>query len=71
MLSGIVGNRIYDPATNQMINLLGDPNSLEPQWWNQTEPIWLTAKQQGLKTAASFWPGSEVWPRTPGLYISL
>jgi len=39
-------------------------------WWNITEPIWLTAKKQGLKTGCSFWPGSEVFPRNPDMFLT-
>ncbi len=42
---------------------------LNVYWWNITEPIWLTAKNQGLKTGCSFWPGSEVFPRNPDMYL--
>ncbi len=43
---GIIGNTIYDPDYNQRVNLLRDSNKLEIQWWNKSEPIWFTAKQQ-------------------------
>ena len=40
-------------------------------WWRQGTPIWVTAEQQGVRTATEFWPGSEVAiprraPRTLG-----
>lgn len=28
-------------------------------WWDDAEPIWVTAERAGLKTATMFWPGSE------------
>ena len=37
------------------------------QWWNESEPIWLTAKLQGLKTASSYWVGNNVYGRHPGI----
>lgn len=52
---GITGNTIYDPQYKQKVNLIGGQNSLEEQWWNRSEPIWLTAKKQGLKTSSFFW----------------
>jgi predicted AlkP superfamily pyrophosphatase or phosphodiesterase len=63
----IVGNTIYDPAYDIKINLLSGNATikLDPMFWNTTEPIWLTAKNQGLKTASFFWAGSEVWTRHP------
>lgn len=32
----------------------------DPRWWNQAEPIWVTAEKQGVRTATMFWPGSDV-----------
>ena len=31
-----------------------------PKWWNAGEPIWVTGRRQGLKTATFYWPGSDV-----------
>ena len=45
----------------------------DPYWWNEAEPIWITAEKQGVRTATMFWPGSNVawggtkaaeWPYT-------
>jgi predicted AlkP superfamily pyrophosphatase or phosphodiesterase len=49
---GIVGNTVYDPVYDVKMKLA---KSNEVQWWNDTEPVWLTAKRQGRKTASSFW----------------
>ena len=43
---GIIGNTIYDPEKNQTVNFLGGKNSLDTNWWDIAEPIWLTAKNQ-------------------------
>jgi predicted AlkP superfamily pyrophosphatase or phosphodiesterase len=29
------------------------------RWWDEAEPIWVTAQKAGLTTATMFWPGSE------------
>jgi predicted AlkP superfamily pyrophosphatase or phosphodiesterase len=29
------------------------------RWWDQAEPVWVTAEKQGVRTATMFWPGSE------------
>lgn len=29
------------------------------RWWDEAEPIWVTASGQGVRTATMFWPGSE------------
>ncbi|KAK0341716.1 hypothetical protein LTR94_025256 [Friedmanniomyces endolithicus] len=31
----------------------------ETGFWNQAEPIWITAEKQGVRTGTMFWPGSE------------
>jgi hypothetical protein len=36
-----------------------DPaRSMDPKWWGG-DPFWVTAEQQGLRTAVHMWPGSE------------
>lgn len=58
---GISGNSMIDPARPGQMFTLGDSRqSLDPFWWNQAEPIWVTAEKQGVRTATAFWPGSEV-----------
>jgi predicted AlkP superfamily pyrophosphatase or phosphodiesterase len=29
------------------------------RWWDQAEPIWVTAQKQGLRTASMYWPGTQ------------
>jgi hypothetical protein len=41
-----VGNSFYDPSYRSYVNLISGSNALEEQWWNQSEPVWLTAKNQ-------------------------
>uniref|UniRef100_A0A1I8IEI8 Ectonucleotide pyrophosphatase/phosphodiesterase family member 6 n=1 Tax=Macrostomum lignano TaxID=282301 RepID=A0A1I8IEI8_9PLAT len=53
---GIVGNSMYDPLFNASFN----KGTRDERWWNASEPIWINAKKQGLKSATFFWPGSEV-----------
>ena len=58
---GIVGNSMIDPRRPTVRFSLGDARqSLDPFWWNEAEPIWVTAEAQGIRTATMFWPGSEV-----------
>ena len=33
--------------------------SHDPRWWDEAEPIWVTAERAGMRTATMFWPGSE------------
>ncbi|APG63432.1 alkaline phosphatase family protein [Sphingorhabdus lutea] len=58
---GIVGNSMIDPARPSVKFSLGDARqALDPFWWGQAEPIWVTAEKQGIRTATMFWPGSEI-----------
>lgn len=58
---GISGNSMIDPARPGQMFTLGDAKqSLDPFWWDEAEPIWVTAEKQGIRTATAFWPGSEV-----------
>ena len=51
---GIVGNSFNDAGLGRFTM-----QSKETGWWNQAEPIWVTAEKAGLLTATMFWPGSE------------
>lgn len=51
---GIVGNSFVDPVLGRFTMA-----NKEPGFWNQAEPIWITAEKAGLTTATMFWPGSE------------
>jgi len=58
---GIVDNTMVDPRRPDVRFTLGDPRqSLDPFWWDEAEPIWVTAEKAGVRTATMFWPGSEV-----------
>ncbi|WP_417621703.1 ectonucleotide pyrophosphatase/phosphodiesterase [Parasphingorhabdus sp.] len=54
---GIVGNTMEDAARPGEVFKMA---TKDPFWWNQAEPIWITAEKQGIRTATMFWPGSEV-----------
>lgn len=51
---GIVGNSFVDSTLGRF-----SMQKTESGWWNQAEPIWITAQKAGLTTATMFWPGSE------------
>jgi predicted AlkP superfamily pyrophosphatase or phosphodiesterase len=51
---GIVGNSFVDPVLGRFTMA-----NKEPGFWDQAEPIWITAEKAGLATATMFWPGSE------------
>lgn len=58
---GLVGNAIRDAA---MPGVTFEPSNKavanDPRWWNEAEPIWVTAEKAGVRTASMFWPGSAV-----------
>ncbi|MBC2777446.1 alkaline phosphatase family protein [Parasphingopyxis marina] len=57
---GITGNAMIDPARPGEMFSLGNPaQSLDPFWWDEAEPVWVTAENAGIRTATMFWPGSE------------
>ncbi|XP_045150244.1 ectonucleotide pyrophosphatase/phosphodiesterase family member 1 [Echinops telfairi] len=55
---GIIDNKMYDPKMNASFSLKSK-QKFNPEWY-KGEPIWLTAKYQGLKSGTFFWPGSDV-----------
>lgn len=58
--SGLVGNNMEDAARPGVtFGMSNRAVASDPIWWEQGEPIWVTAQKQGLKTATMFWPGSD------------
>ena len=55
---GIVANVISDPDIGSLFTMSSD-TARDPRWWGG-EPVWNTARRQGLRTASMFWPGSDV-----------
>ena len=53
-LKGIVGNFFHDPETNVFANFLFGDNSHDIQWWNASEPVWMTASNQVRTRNLSF-----------------
>lgn len=54
---GVVSGYMYDPVSHKHFSIINDS---DPMWWNEAEPIWLTALNSGYKTATAMWPGSDV-----------
>src|SRR3546814_10483849 len=53
--NGIVGNRMIDPRRPGQIFSLGDAKqSLDPFWWDEAEPAWVTADKAGVRSATMF-----------------
>ncbi|CAG06345.1 unnamed protein product, partial [Tetraodon nigroviridis] len=62
---GIVSSDMYDPLSRKHFTL---SNDIDPMWWSQAEPLWITAQRYGYKTATAMWPGSDAINRT-GTYF--
>ncbi|PKU23856.1 ectonucleotide pyrophosphatase/phosphodiesterase [Telmatospirillum siberiense] len=59
---GIVYNVMEDPnlAPNGFFNHTDHRSIADERWWNAATPLWVGAERRGLRTAAMFWPGSDV-----------
>lgn len=55
---GLVSNEFYDP-TRDATYALSDRAAVQNGDWYGGEPLWITARKQGLLTASFFWVGSE------------
>lgn len=56
---GIIANAFYDTETGEVFSMSNLEQKLNPKYYGG-EPVWITAKKQGLKTAVFYWPGSDV-----------
>ena len=68
---GIVNNTMVDPEIPGVTFSLRNAEAVtDRRWWDDGEPIWVTAEKAGLTSAAMFWPGSEADVRgvRPSLY---
>lgn len=55
--NGIVANSFVDPRRPEERFTMA---TTDPFYWNEAEPIWVTAEKAGIRSAAMFWPGSAV-----------
>jgi predicted AlkP superfamily pyrophosphatase or phosphodiesterase len=67
--NGIVANNMTDAAIPDVKFAMSNTAAvLDHRWWDEAEPIWVTAERAKIPTGTLFWPGSEaaihgVWPR--------
>ncbi|MCB0664847.1 MAG: alkaline phosphatase family protein [Saprospiraceae bacterium] len=59
---GIAANKMYDRETDSWFQIGAGSKATREAYWFEGEPIWVTAKKQGVKTATLFWPGSDATP---------
>jgi predicted AlkP superfamily pyrophosphatase or phosphodiesterase len=57
---GVVDNTMNDAAIPSVRFSMGNADAVtDRRWWDQAEPVWVTAERHGIRTAEMFWPGSE------------
>jgi len=56
---GLIANRFLDRASGRLFSL-STPETKYDGYFYGGEPIWITSKQQGVKSAVVYWPGSDV-----------
>lgn len=56
---GLIANNFYDDVNKEHFSLGNKATKLNPDYYGG-EPIWITAKKNGLKTSVIYWPGSDV-----------
>ncbi|RAL68570.1 hypothetical protein DID88_007292 [Monilinia fructigena] len=54
---GIVGNTFWDKELQEEF-FYTKSEAMDKKWWGG-EPLWVTAENQGIRTAIHMWPGSE------------
>ncbi|KAF2099367.1 Phosphodiest-domain-containing protein [Rhizodiscina lignyota] len=55
---GIVGNTFWDTDFEEEFYYTHPKSAKQPKWWGG-EPLWVTAENQGVRSAIHMWPGSE------------
>ncbi len=55
---GIVENSFWDPDFEASFRFTNPVDAGDGRWWGGT-PLWVLAEQQGMRTAAYFWVGTE------------
>ncbi|MCJ1280877.1 ectonucleotide pyrophosphatase phosphodiesterase [Xylographa opegraphella] len=56
---GVVGNSFWDTELQEEFFYTDPARSMQPKWWIEGEPIWVTAAEQNVTSAIHMWPGSE------------
>ena len=55
---GMVNNTMHDPVLGSFSPSNRAANT-DGRWWDEAEPIWVTAQKQGIRTASVFYPGTQ------------
>ncbi|ROT61745.1 hypothetical protein C7M84_020442 [Penaeus vannamei] len=57
---GIVGNHIFDDERNATFSLSDLESTKDPLWWQDAEPLWITATKAKMDTALFLWSSCDV-----------
>lgn len=58
--NGMIDNTMEDPRRPGVQFKISDTKQVGDRfWWDEAEPIWVTAERAGLRTGTMFWPGSD------------
>ena len=57
---GMIENYMYDKERGDTFLMVPHRNASHNHWWNKTEPLWINAEKQGVKTAMYLWDGCQV-----------
>jgi len=58
--NGIVANNMTDAAIPGVrFSMSNEDAVIDRRWWDEAEPIWVTAEKARITTGTMFWPGSE------------
>src|SRR5262249_46231963 len=58
--NGIVSNTMQAPDIPGITFRLANKEAVaDRRWWDEAEPLWVSAEKQGVRTATMFWPGSD------------
>jgi len=63
---GLVNNSFYDQELDKPYSLSNKDARFNPVFYGG-EPIWITAKKQGVKTASFYWVGTDVDDMRPAI----
>ena len=66
---GVVGNTFWDPDMKKEFYYTDPNRSMQPYWWSQGQPLWVTAEEQKVTAAVHMWPGSEAGMEFGASYV--
>ena len=65
---GIVSNQFWNPIYNETFVYEYTCSNMDPKFYNDSEPIWLTLQKRGGRSGMFFWPGYAGYTERPTFY---